>query len=42
MTGLVEEVRSLGKPKISWIDKIVAWTGQPGANLRRNAHEWGR
>jgi len=33
MTGLAEGVRNCGRPRISWTDNIIAWTGQSGARL---------
>jgi len=33
MTGLVEGIRGRGRPKVCWLDNIVAWTGLSGASL---------
>ena len=27
MTGLVEGIRGRGRPRVCWLDNIVAWTG---------------
>jgi len=40
MTGLVERVRSRGRPRISRIDNIIAWTGQLRSSLLYTSHEW--
>jgi len=42
MTGLVEGTRNRGRPRTCWIDNIVAWTDQSGANLLRIARDRGR
>ena len=34
MTGLVEEVRNRGMPRISWIDNAIAWTVQSDQKRR--------
>jgi len=31
MTGLVEGIRGRGRPRVCWLDNIVAWTGLSGA-----------
>jgi len=42
MTGLVSGTRNRGRPRTCWIDNIVAWTDQSGANLLRIARDRGR
>ena len=42
MTGLVERTRNRRRPRTCWIDNIVAWTDQSGANLLRIARDRGR
>ena len=42
MTGLVEGTRNRGRPRSCWIDNIVAWTDQSGANLLCIARDRGR
>ena len=42
MTGLVEGTRNRGRPRTCWIDNIVAWTDQSGANLLYIARDRGR
>ena len=42
MTGLVEGTRNRERPRTCWIDNIVAWTDQSGANLKRIARDRGR
>ena len=43
MTGLVEGNRGRGRPRISWIDNILKWTGLSGTGLMsatRNRRHW--
>jgi len=42
MTGLVEGTRNCGRPRTCWIDNIVAWTDQSGADLLHIARDRGR
>ena len=42
MTGLVEGERGRGRPRISWLDNITAWTGLTGSTLLRASQERGR
>ena len=39
MTGLVEGNRGRGRPRISWIDNILNWTGLVGADLMNAARD---
>ena len=39
MTGLVEGNRGRGRPRISWIDNILNWTGLIGAGLMNAARD---
>jgi hypothetical protein len=35
MTGLIEGVRSRGRPRIDWLDNVMTWTGLSGYDLLR-------
>jgi len=43
MTGLVEGIRGRGRPRVCWLDNIVAWTGLSGVSLlhaTRDRRRW--
>ena len=41
-TGLVEGERNRGRPRISWTDNIIAWTGQSVSRLLHITWDRGR
>lgn len=45
MTGLAEDTRKHGRPKISWLDNATMWSGLSGSDLLhtlQNRKQWKR